>query len=334
MLSLSYLKFDFHSDLLFSVIRERSMGRDQVIKEDFLPEMSEGGINARVAAIYMDESFLPEMALRRALDFVHVFDKEIDETDELVKAEKADDIRDAWDSGKYALMLGMEGAEPIKNDLRLLNIFHKLGLRVLTLTHSRRNKVGDGSFFFPKETGKPGGLSEFGVKVIKKMNELGIVVDVSHINDPGFWDVIEYTEDPVVASHSNCRELKDHPRNLNDEQIKALAENGGVMGMNTAGIFVEDDPDIDDYLNHLNHVVDVAGAEHVGLGFDFCDYLIKYLSEEEKERLPDVSPVSGLECDEDVQRLPRELSERGYTDEEIRLFMGENFLRVLEEVID
>lgn len=332
-----YLLLDAHSDILMDVEKKRTLGRKRVIEEDWVPKMRRGGIDARITITYVDDAFLPEMALRRALDQVSVLHSEVDESPSVCMCTTREDIRNAKENGKIGLILGMEGAEPLVNDINLLQVFYMLGLRHLGLTHSRRNYVGDGSFLSPKKAGKPGGLTDFGIEVVQKANDLGIVIDVSHINDPGFWDVIENTKSPIIASHSNCRELFNHPRNLTDDQIKAIAEKGGVIGITPVPWFVtapSKNADVDHVLKHLDHVVDLVGVKNVGFGFDFYEYLYEFLSEQEKLRVGsyfDFSP-SNIYRDEDVPNLIKGLAERGYTDEENKLILGENFLRVFGEV--
>lgn len=324
---------DAHSDMLCDVTPKRKQGRKAVIEEEWVPVMRKAGIDIRVAVIFVDWSHVPELALRDGLDMAAALHKEVDESPGITQITKFEDIEKAKKDGKIGLILGMEGAEPLGNDIELLRIFHILGLRMLTLTHALRNYVADGVHFFPRTEGKPGGITDFGVKVIEECNSLGIVIDVSHLNEPGFWDAIEFTKYPLVASHSNCRALQDHPRCLTDDQIKAVMGNGGVIGMNSASIFVDDkNPDLEHLLNHLDHIVELGGIEHVGLGFDFCDYVLKYLDAETLAKLPNVAPVKGLYGDEEVPNVTEALVKRGYSDQDIELILGKNFLRVFKEV--
>ncbi len=326
--------FDAHSDILFNVFSEHRRGRRNVIADDFLPGMEAGGVAGRVMSVYLDESSLPEMALRHALACIASFYEELKATPKITLCRDYRDVMRAYKGGRVALILGMEGAEPIGNDTGLLRIFYELGLRVLTLTHSRRNYVGDGSFLKPKKSGKPGGLTDFGIEVVETASSLGIVIDVSHLNDPGFWDVVEFSSGPVIASHSNCRRLVDHPRNLTDEQIIAMAEKGGVVGINAVGFYVDErEPTIDRFIDHIDHVVDLVGIKHVGLGFDFFGYTLKHLSDEERARLPlDNINTRGLSEDGDIPDLIEKLLERGYSVKEIDHITWRNFLRVFKKV--
>lgn len=324
---------DAHSDLLCDVIAKRKQGRTGIIEEDWVPMMREGGINVRVAAIYVESSRVHEYALNGGLDLAIAWRKEVEESPSITPITKFEDVERAKEAGKIGLILSMEGAEPLGNDIELLHVFYILGLRLLTLTHALRNYIGDGAHFRPRKEGKVGGITDFGVKVIEECNNLGIVVDVSHLNDPGFWDTMELTKAPVVASHSNCRALQNHPRCLTDDQIKAIISNGGVIGMVSFSTLVDDDnPDLNHLLNHLDHIVELGGIKNVGLGFDFYDYLFKYLSAESLASLVTPAPLKGLSCDREVPNFTEALVNRGYSDEDIELILGKNFLRVFEKV--
>lgn len=326
--------FDAHSDLLYTVVRERGVGNDAVIEDRFLPEMRAGGITMRVAAIYLDADQARESATRRGLTIAESFHREVAETDGLESAATASEVRAGADSDAVTLVLGMEGAEPLKGDVTVLDAFHRLGLRVLGITHSRRNLAADGAFFEPTPSGEPGGLSAFGVEAVERCGELGVVVDVSHLTETGFWDVTEYADGPIIASHSNCRALRDHPRNLRDEQLRAVADCGGVVGINALESFLHGDaPDVGTVVDHVERVVDVAGIEHVGLGFDFYDYNLEYMSPAEREYMIDVSTAAGLDGDADAAALTDELLDRGFGPDEVRLILKENFVRVFEEVL-
>ena len=325
---------DAHSDMLNDLLGQRTLGETGILETTWVPGMKEGGIDLRIAAIFSSPQYLPELGLRRALDQVAALLAELDGSANARLCTAYADILRAKAEGKRGLILGMEGVEPLGSDLTLLRVFYALGLRVMGLTHAFRNYAADGAFFDPKKTGQVGGLSDFGVSLVEQAQVMGIVIDVSHLNDPGFWDVIKLATGPIIASHSNCRALRDHPRNLTDEQIKAVAATGGVIGINAASLFTEP-PDLSHLMDHLDHLVKVAGREHVGLGLDFCDYLLQYRTELEKARMRPrrMRPVEGLSGDRDVPKIPAILAERGYPPETIDLIMGDNFLRVFKAVL-
>jgi membrane dipeptidase len=233
----------------------------------------------------------------------------------MMLATSAQDILTAKEQGKLAAVLAIEGGEALEGDLGVLRLFHRLGVRSIGLTWNERNNIADGV----GDSRSKGGLSVFGADLIKEMNRLGILVDVSHLSDPGFWDVVELSTQPIIASHSNSRAVCNHRRNLTDDQIKALAKNGGVMGMNFAAAFVKEDgkPKLDDLLNHIDHIVELVGPEHVGLGSDFDGIGAA------PEELTDASTMP---------LITDGLCKRGYSDEHIRLILGGNYFRVFKEV--
>jgi len=326
--------FDAHSDILYAAVRERRIGNEGVIGERFLPGMRAGGIDMRVAAIYLDADEAREPAVRRGLGIAETFHKEVAETDGLEAATTAADVRRGVDSDPVTLVLGMEGAEPLGGDVLVLDAFHRLGLRTLGLTHSRRNAAGDGAFFEPTPTGEPGGLSAFGVEAVERCGDLGIVVDAAHLNEPGFWDVVDRVDDPFVVSHANCRALRDHPRNLWDDQLRAVADAGGVVGINAVNAFLHgDEPDVGTLADHVEHAVEVAGPDHVGLGFDFYDYNLEYMSPAEREYMIDVATPEGLDGDADAGAVTAALLDRGLDPDDVRGVLKHNFVRVFETVL-
>jgi membrane dipeptidase len=244
---------------------------------------------------------------------------------------------------KIAVLLTIEGGRPLETrphrpSLSLLRIFYRLGLRAIQLVDNGRNRLCDGK----GESRTRGGLTNFGVSVVKEMNRLGMLIDVAHINEQGFWDVIEISESPIIDSHSNAMAICDHPRNLKDEQIKAIAQKGGVIGLtcNSAMTSKENDyPTVEDLMKHLGHMIDIAGIDHVGLGPDLIEphpgpptespgYLegIQYVVRK-SHYIEGVSDVSGMPL------ITEALLKRGYKDQDIRKILGENFLRVYKQVI-
>ena len=283
-----------------------------------LPRLLESGVDLQIFAVYIQPEYKIERALHRALQVIDRFYKELhDHEDKMMLFTKVSDVREAEKQGKIAAMLSIEGGEAVEADLGILRMLYRLGLRAMTLTWNERNQIADGA----GEGRTKGGLTNFGVELVKEMNNLGMVVDVSHLNDAGFFDVIETTTKPVIASHSNCRAICNHRRNLTDDMIKILADNGGVMGMNFSASFVDENKEnatLERVLDHVDHVVKVASVDHVGLGSDFDGI----------ETTP-----KGLE---DVTRMPyltEGLLKRGYKEDDIRKILGENFLRVFSQVI-
>ncbi|MCS7385515.1 MAG: dipeptidase [archaeon GB-1867-005] len=282
-----------------------------------IPRLFEAGVTCQFFAIYVDAIYKPEKATARALELISALYSEFEKAEgKVVVAKSTEDILKAKNQGKISALISLEGGEPIQFSPLLLKAFHMLGMRAMSLTWNERNMLADGI----SESITKGGLTTLGLKVIEKMEDLGIIVDVSHISEAGFWDIVENCSKPIIASHSDCRELCNHPRNLTDEQLKAIAEKNGVVGVNFYPKFLVKDGEatIDDVVRHIDHIVNVAGINHVGLGSDFDGIS---------------STPKGLE---DVSKLPNltaKLIERGYSKSEIKKILGENFLRVIREVV-
>ncbi|MDD4569651.1 MAG: dipeptidase [Tepidanaerobacteraceae bacterium] len=323
---------DAHLDLLFDIEKKRKMGQKKVIEAGYLPEFKEGGVNIIVSSIYIEDDYLPELALRKALDQISAFYSELDESgDKIMFVKNLSDMAEALTTGGIGILLSFEGVEPLINDINLLRIFYELGVRGVGLTWSRRNYAADGCSF-ARVKDKENGLTEFGEQVVKQAEELGMVIDVSHLNETGFWDVMEITTQPVIASHSNCRAINGIMRNLTDDQIKALAKTGGVIGINAASVIVaENNADVKALADHVDHLREIAGIEHIGLGFDFCDQIFRDQSQN-KDKKQD-GPYDVIKGHRNIYRLTEELIMRGYTDDELRLIYGENFLRVYKSVL-
>ena len=315
---------DGHYDLLMDVTPQREAGRRRVVETDHLPGFTEGRVNIVVSSIFVDSTFLPEMALRKAMDQVSSLYAEIDESpDKIMLCRNYDDITRAQKQRKIGIMLSFEGIEPLYNDLSLLRVFYELGVRMVGLVWSRRNFAGDGCHFSGVREGKKGGITDFGVQLIEEAERLGMFIDVTHLNDEGFWDVMEVAKKPIIASHSNCRSIVNSMRNLTDEQIKAIAQRGGVIGMNACNIFVVD---------HVDHIVELVGPTHVGLGFDFAEKLIKLMSVEELAAMPR-KLFDVLKGHKSIRQFTKALIERGYKDAEIEMILGANFLRIYKELL-
>jgi len=170
------------------------------------------------------------------------------------------------DDGRLYVLLTLEGAESIGDDLTLLHLFYELGVSALGLTWNQRNLVADGV-----GEPRPGGLSRFGREVVQELNRLKMAIDVSHLAEPAFWDVLELSEQPVMASHANAKKLCSHPRNLSDEQLVAIFEQKGMVGINFVSFFLEQGKkaDMDSILRHLDHMLHLGGENHIGFGSDF-----------------------------------------------------------------
>ncbi len=225
--------------------------------------------------------------------------------------------------------------EPIGQDLNLLQIFYELGVRLIGLTWSRLNYAADGSRFFKEKRGAQGGLTEFGVQVVEFAARKGMLIDISHINDTGFWDVMEITPGPVIASHSNSRALNDIPRNLSDEMIKAVAETGGVIGINAISIVAADSDEkstLNCLVDHMEHISGLVGFDYLGFGLDLCKKL-DFREDNTVSLKLDRDPFDILEDYGDISTLIELMSKRGFAEGDIRKICGGNFMRLFSQVL-
>jgi len=308
---------DAHADTLHEVLEgQRRLGERSTKGQFDLPRGLEGGLTAEFMAIYLRD---PRAGgVRQAIQFVDALHQETEAFSNMsLQATRADDILRAKEEGKVALVLSMEGAEGLDGDLRALRTFHRLGLRILGITWNRRNDAADGV----GEIGTGGGLSRFGVDLVKECNRLGIVVDMAHLAPAGVRDVLEVSDAPVAVTHANCHALWPHPRNLTDAQLEAIAAKGGVVGATAVPKFLGQDESrcpLTLLLDHVVHMLKVMGENSVGIGLD-----LDGVGDPRVEGLEDVSRLRNLTAG---------LAERGYPPETIRKILGGNFLRLFRDV--
>jgi len=348
---------DTHSDVTSRMLDEGfDIGRRASDGHMDIPRMKEGGIDAQFFAIYVAARYAREGgSARRALDMIDVVYRALEQyPNDLELALSAEDIRRIARAGKIAVLMGIEGGHAIEDSLGALRMFYRLGVRYMTLTHTNTNNWADSSGDQPRHNG----LTEFGRQVVREMNRLGMLVDISHVSDKTFFDVLETTRAPVIASHSSARALTNIPRNMSDEMLRALARNGGVVMVNFGSSFVDQSyteavaqrrerlrpqlealraryandpvrlrqeterlfrehpvprPPLSRLIDHIDHIVKVAGIDHVGLGSDFDGV----------ESLPE-----GLDDCSKLPLITYELLKRGYSESDIKKILGENFLRV------
>ncbi|MFN8475746.1 MAG: membrane dipeptidase [Anaerolineae bacterium] len=326
---------DMHFDLLMDLYEKRR--RRNVLRDDHLADLRAGDMGIVAAAIYLLEGYLPEMALRVALDHVARLYIEVEGSADFAICRTFSEIEAARQAGKIVFLLTMEGVDPLGNDLNLLRVFYELGVRMVGLTHARRNYAADGAVFAPQGSSRQG-LTPFGRQVVRECERLGIIIDLAHINPAGFDDILAQTTRPVVISHTNSRLYYDIERNVTDEQIKAVGARGGVIGVNAT--LVSRDPDgatIDRFVDHIAHIADLIGIDSVALGFDYFKSLFEALPEAEKEHIrtsmTEVSVIPDLSYHADTRNLTRTLIERGFSDDAIGKILYGNWMRILREML-
>ena len=327
-----------------------------------MPRLFEGGVDVQIFAVWIVQN-----EIKRANKFakeqiarIKNFETEYPEQFELAKS--YDDIIRINKSGKLCGLMGIEDGAPIENDIDEINTFYNLGIRYIGLTWNHSNKIGTSAR--DESQSGTGGLTKYGIEVVKRMDELGMLIDVSHMGENAFWDVINNSKNPIIASHSNCYALNPHFRNLNDDQIKAIAKNGGIIGMNFLDEFIEQDAkanrvknyyqvykkDLDEIyetnksdLIKFNEEREKFMNEHPIKGGTTIDNIIDHI--DHIKNLVGVDYI-GLGSDFDggitppidlydatcYPLLTKKLIERGYKEDEIRKILGLNFLRVFKQV--
>jgi len=272
-----------HFDLLIDLYEKRN--QPGALVSHFLPEFEAGDVGVLGVAIYVEDRYLPEMGLRVALDQAARLYAEVEQTERFAICRTFEEIKRAREAKKIALIITMEGVEPLGEDLDLLRAFYELGLREVGLTHARRNAAGSGGIFKSSGSSKDG-LTNFGRELVRECERLGILIDLAHINPKGFEEIAELTSKPLIVSHTNARRFYDIERNLSDEQIKVIGKRRGVVGLNAILVSPKaGESTIDRYLDHFEHVIDLIGIDGVGIGFDFCEYLFTQLPPSVREEL-------------------------------------------------
>lgn len=306
---------DTHCDTLLRVV-DGSRHLDRIPEGHLdLPRLAAGGVDVQFFAAYVAPEFKFHQALRRTLQLIDAFWREAELfPDRIQVILTAEDVTGFPQPGRLGAVLAVEGAEAVE-DLPLLHVLFRLGVRCLSLTWNQRNLLADGA----GEAKANGGLTRLGEEVVREMNCLGMLVDVSHLAERSFWDVLGASSQPVIASHSNCRALHDSPRNLSDEQLKALAGEGGVVGITLApSLLGSGEVGLATVLDHIAHAARVAGVDHVGIGSDYDGIS---------------STPTGLEGADTRGKVKKALLERGYALAEVEKIMGGNLLRVMQSVL-
>lgn len=312
------ISIDTHTDSPLDFKGTYSIGNRGQYQVD-IPKMREGYLDAQYLACWVRQGELTPSgrlkAKNRIDDLIESIYQQVERNYESCGiARTTHDIYKLKSEGKKAFLIGIENGYALGKDINLIEEYFKKGVTYITLCHSINNDICDSSS--DKSGPKWNGLSPFGKKVIAEMNRLGILIDLSHASDATFWDVMNLSEVPVFASHSSSRAIYNCDRNLSDEQLRAIAETGGVAQACLVDEFLTSNPkssNIEDFMNHLCHMIDVAGIDHVGIGSDFDGG----------------AGVKGCNGDNDLIQITMRLIERGFSDEDIAKIWGGNFLRVL-----
>ena len=326
---------DLHFDLPMDLYEKRN--HPGALVSHYLPELEAGGIGVVGAAIYVEDRYLPEMGLRVAVDQIACLYAEVERSERFAICRTNDEIVRARKAGKIALLITMEGVEPLGEDLNLLRVFYELGVRAIGLTHARRNAAGSGGIFKPSGSSRDG-LTNFGRDLVQECERLGILVDLAHINPKGFDEIVDLTTKPLIVSHTNARKFYDIERNISDEQIKIVGQRGGVVGVNAILVSAnKEKATIDHYIDHIEHVIGLIGIDGVGIGFDFCEYLFQQLPpsviKELASKLTMPHFIPDLTNHSHARNVTRKLIERGFSDEQIEKILFRNWMRIFEKLL-
>jgi membrane dipeptidase len=309
------LVFDAHADTLTEMTDrgyDLDAGPDGTHLD--LPRCANGVLDAQVLTAFVSPKCLPDGSAHRVRALLDTMDRQLAAfPDRLALCLEPGDVERARGAGRFAAVLAIEGGHAIEDDLDTLHEFRRRGVRTMTLTWNNSNGWADGC----GDAGPHGGLTVLGREVVATMEEQGMAVDVSHVAESTFADVLAVSRRPLLASHSCARALRDHVRNLHDDQLRAIAESGGVACVNfyPAFLVAEGEATLDDVLDHVDRFVSVAGADHVGLGADF-------------DGIPH-GPV-GLEDVSALPRLTAGMLARGHHESTVEAVLGANLLRVLD----
>ncbi|MCX7841648.1 MAG: dipeptidase [Clostridia bacterium] len=307
---------DAHCDTITRIMERKETLKKNSCHVD-LERLKAAGSFVQFFAAFIEPVYNQAYALRWALQVIDRLNLEIESNkDDIMLCCNYSDVQEAIKNNKVAAVISIEDGSALQGELSALRALYKLGVRSICLTWNHRNEIADGV----ADGTSGGGLTPFGRQVVAEMNRLGMLIDVSHLSEKGFWDVLELSTQPVIASHSNAKSVCSHKRNLSDEQILALKKNNGVMGINFYPWFLNNSQkaDINDIIRHIEHIISISGDDHVGIGADFDGI--------------EITPyyIAGLQ---DVDKLFNKLATLNYKEKTIKKLAGENFMRVIKDVL-
>jgi membrane dipeptidase len=326
---------DCHNDLILLVDHFDQRQQPKHFEEFWLPELRAGGVDVQVLPICLEEQFQSEGGLRRTLllvERIHTLAAEY--SSEVAVCLTGEDVDAAVAAGKIAFVIALEGAHGIGQDPKLIRTLHRVGVRVVSMAHIGRTFLADGSGFDGTSRSR---LTPQGIEVFTEMEELGVVFDISHLGLGGVEHVLELARRPFLATHSACLGITDIHRNLGDDQIKRIAELGGVIGVAAAiPMFIDgQSPTAERVVDHMQHIIGLVGTDHVGLGPDFIDdyYQQVYGGWMLPAGIDAPNTHAEIARPSDLPRITEALLQRGFAEPEIRKVLGENVLRVMRDVM-
>jgi len=322
---------DLHADFPHEVIKKRPLGEHRVLEQRFLSILRKGSVGTVIAPIWLTPEFKPN-GLKRGLQIADAFLEDIAESKAFKLVTSYKELLDAERKKKIGLIMGCEGGEIIEDDVDLLHIYYRLGLRVFGFMWNQRNLLADGWDHAADDRG----LSDFGKQVVEEVERTGIVIDLAHMASKSWWGVMDMAKHPLIVSHTSTRGPPNaSDRAMTDDQLRAVASNGGVVGI--IAVYSESHirsvPDLKAYCDHIEYVAKVAGPKHIGLGPDLGYWFFENGVPETFAGWSDWRMTKDLEDHSKLPDVLRELSKRGMSDKELRLIARDNFMRVFKQVV-
>lgn len=325
---------DAHNDLLMAVAARPPRRWGSFFRERWLPQLREGGIDIQVLPVFIDDQYRPEGALRQTLRMIEcAHSLAEDNAGDAALCLNGADIDAALARGRIALVLALESAPGIDASIELFATLFRLGVRIASIAHWGRTPLADGS----REDAARSRLPAPGIEALREMERLGMLFDISHLSASGVTHVLELATRPLIATHSCARALRDHHRNLTDDQIRGVAATGGVVCVNFVPDFLTDDQEkvsADRIVDHIEHIISVAGIDHVGLGADFVREVMTDVTPPCCESLDDEDPMfdfPGLEGPAGMPLVTEALLRRGLAEDDIVKILGGNTQRLMSK---
>ncbi|MCU1626890.1 MAG: peptidase renal dipeptidase [Pseudonocardia sp.] len=327
---------DAHNDLLMLVARRPRDRWSTYFREHWYPQLRDGGVKLQVLPVFVDEEFRPEGALRESLRMVEAAHRIAEANADIVAlCCNGPEIAAAIASGRIALVLALEGCPQIDTDIELLETFVRLGIRIVSFTHFGRSALGDGS----AENGTGGRLTRAGVDALHLLEDLNVLIDVSHLGRAGVGHVLELATRPLIATHSAAHRVHPHHRNLTDDELVGIAATGGAVCLNLyAGYLTSEQPALHHVADHLDHLIQTVGPDHVGIGSDFvaelfaekvpaCDRPLVIEGTDAEALVPGLEGPAGLPL---IRRI---LLERDHSHSVVRSILGDNLVQLFTKTL-
>ena len=322
--------FDAHCDIWTDVTHHHLAGERDIFRRYHYERLKKGGITGGIFVIWNDPPYDKDPLKRTHQMMEAIAQEEKDCADILKVCRSFRDMDEAIKDGKMYAFIGLEGLKSIGEDVDRIDEFYQFGARHASLTWNEENPLATGARGNPDR-----GLTDLGRKAVRKIQDLGMILDMSHINDKSFWDLMSIATTPVIASHSNSRTVCPAKRNLTDDMLKEIAKTGGLVGMNSLREFVSEkreEQNVQKLCDHLDYIANLIGIDHIGLGYDFDDYLGGEALSSFSSNL-DSPSADGVSNEAEAYNLILEMKKRGYSQEDCDKVAYKNFYRVFKQVL-